>query len=337
MTTLSWRSPWEVSSLDFPSMLPIQEQLKFLLQYAVLAPSTKNTQPWRFSVGMDTVGVFADLTRWQPVADRGRRELYISLGCALENLLVAGEQFGFRHEVRFFPQPNNEELAALVTFRPGSRPSTDRTGPILASITGRRTHHGLYRDEPVAEEVRRHLLDCCAAPGLRVDLINDPAIRFRAVELNLHADEMEFANPQFRKELGYWVGQGVFGTPPLLSRLGGLLLSRVNLGRAIGRRNAAVLSSAPLIGLLSARTDDRTSQVRTGQALERLWLRATRIGIALQPMSQALEIPSLRAELAQIIPEKGWIPQQAFRIGYAMRPGERPRPRRSPDQVPSVL
>jgi nitroreductase len=103
MTTLSGRSPWEVSSQDFPSMLPIQEQLRFLLQYAVLAPSSKNTQPWRFSIGKKTVGVYADLTRWQPVADRGRRELYISLGCALENLLVAGEQFGFSHEVSYFP------------------------------------------------------------------------------------------------------------------------------------------------------------------------------------------------------------------------------------------
>jgi hypothetical protein len=144
---------------------------------------------------------------------------------------------------------------------------------------------------------------------------------------------MEFADPAFRKELGFWVGQGVFGTPRLLSRLSGLLLARVNLGRAIGRRNAALLSSAPLIGLISARTDDRTSQVRTGQALECLWLHATRVGIALQPMSQALEIPWLRAELAGVIPESGWIPEQVFRIGYALGPAEQHTPRRSPDQV----
>ncbi len=333
MTTLSKRSPWEVSLQDFPSALPIQEQLEFLLQYAVLAPSTKNTQPWRFSIGANTVGVFADLTRWQPVADRGRRELYISLGCALENLLVAGEQFGFAHDVSYFPQSANEERAAIVTFLPGGTPSSYRTGIALASITARHTQHGLYRDEPVTEEVRRRLLHSCDALGLRVDLTEDSAIRSRVIELNLHADEMEFADPAFRKELGYWVGRGVFGTPRLLSRLEGFLLSRVNLGRAIGKRNAGVLSSAPLIGLISARTDDRTSQVRTGQALERLWLHATRIGIALQPMSQALEVPSLRAELARVIPESGWIPEQVFRIGYAMHPVERHTPRRSTDQV----
>lgn len=333
MSASSKRHPWEVSLQDFPSALPIQEQLEFLLQYAILAPSTKNTQPWRFSIGENTIGLFADLTRCQPVSDGGRRELYISLGCALENLLVASEQFGFRHEVSYFPQSTNEELAAIVSFHPGGRPSIYRAGITLAGITARHTQHGPYRDEPVTEEVRRRLLHCCGALGLRVDLIDDPAIRSRVVELNLHADEMEFADPAFRKELGYWVGQGVLGTPRLLSRLAGLLVSQVNQGRAIGERNAALLSSAPLIGLISARTDDRTSQVRTGQALERLWLHATRIGIALQPMSQALEIPSLRAELARVIPESGWIPEQVFRIGYPIPPAEQHTPRRSTDQV----
>jgi Nitroreductase family len=335
MTTLSQCPPWKVLPEDFPADFPIQEQLKYLLQYAVLAPSTKNTQPWRFSIGENTIGVFADLTRSQPVADCGRRELYISLGCALENLLVASEQFAFRHEVTYFPQSTNDELAAIVNFHQGGRPSIYRAGITLASIIARHTERGSYREEPVTKEVRDRLLHSCDTPGLRVDLTDDPRIRSRVVELNLHADEMEFADPAFRQELGYWVGQGVFstGTPRLLSRLTGLLLSRVNLGRAIGKRNAALLSGAPLVGLISARTDDRTSQVRTGQALERLWLHATRIGIALQPMSQALEVPSLRAELARVIPESGWIPEQVFRIGYPIRPPEQHTPRRSLDQV----
>jgi nitroreductase len=333
MSTLSKRPLWEVSLQDFPSALPIQEQLEFLLRYAILAPSTKNTQPWRFSIGADRVGIFADLTRWQPVADRGRRELYISLGCALENLIVAAEQFGFSHEVSYFPQPTNDELAAVVTLHPGGGTSVCRTGMVLGSITARHTQHGCYRDEPVAEEARRRLLHCCSDLGVRVDLTDDPSVRSRVVALNLHADEMEFSDPAFRKELGYWVGQGVFGSPRLLSWFGRLLLTHVNVGSAIGKRNAAMLASAALIGLISARTDDRTSQVRAGQALERVWLHATRLGIGLQPMSQALEIPWLRAELARVIPERDWIPEQVFRIGYPVRPAEQHTPRRSLDQV----
>jgi nitroreductase len=314
-------------------MYPIQLQLKYLLRFAILAPSTKNTQPWRFSVGENTVGVFADLTRWQPVSDSERRELYISLGCALENLLVAAEQFGFRCEVRYFPQPSNEELAATVTFVRSGDPSGTPARNLLHSIIARHTERGAYQDEPIAEEVRSRLLDCGHVPGLRVDLTDDPVVRSRVVDLNLHADEMEFADPRYRRELGYWVGEGVFGTPRLLARPLGFVVRRLNLGQLVGNRNAAVLTSAPLIGMISARKDDRISQVKAGQTLERLWLHATRRGIAVQPMSQALEIPALRAELARVIPEPGWIPEQVFRIGYPAFPDPKHTPRRSLDQV----
>jgi nitroreductase len=326
-------SAWEVLPSHFPAMFPRQEQLKFLLQYAILAPSSKNTQPWRFSIGENTIGLFADLTRWQTVADASRRELYISLGCALENLLVAAEQFGFRHEVHYFPHRGTEELAATIAVSPGGTPSVHRTVITLDTITNRHTRHGSYSNRPVTTESRGRLLRCCGDLPVRIDLTDDPTVRSRVVELNLHADEMEFADPAYRKELGHWVGQGVFGTPPLLSRLGELVLNRVNVGGMIGKRNAAVLSSAPLVGLISAPADDRISQVRTGQALERVWLHATAMGIALQPMSQTLEIPSLRGELTRLIPETGWIPQQMFRIGYPPRHALQHTPRRLVDDV----
>jgi len=333
MTASSTRPPWEVSRQDFPSALPIQEQLEFLLQYAILAPSTKNTQPWRFSIGEDTVGLFADLTRWQPVSDRGRRELYISMGCALENLVVASEQFGFGSSVTYFPEPHNEELVATVTLRPGGTPGRCRTGISLATIAERRTQHGMYRQTPIDHEVRRRLLSCCADQALRVDLTEDRSIRHRVVELNLHADEMDFGNPDFRKELGYWISKGGLAGSRLLSRLAGLVVPHVDVGRVISRRNAALLASAPLVGLISARRDDRVSQVKTGQVLERLWLLATRLAIGLQPMSQALEIPSLRTGLARVFPEPGWIPEQLFRLGYPLCPEKGHTPRRPVSEV----
>jgi len=105
---------WQIHEQDFPGAFPIETQLRFLLGYAILAPSTRNTQPWRFAVEVNTVHLFADSRRGQPVSDPDGRELYISLGCALENLLVAAEYFGFRHEVRYFPERGNAKLAASV-------------------------------------------------------------------------------------------------------------------------------------------------------------------------------------------------------------------------------
>src|ERR1051326_2408409 len=40
---------WSVCETDFPARASLAEQFAFLLNYAVLAPSSHNTQPWCFS------------------------------------------------------------------------------------------------------------------------------------------------------------------------------------------------------------------------------------------------------------------------------------------------
>ena len=84
---------WDVKETDFPFEGSLFEQLKFLLRYAVLAPSGPNTQPWKFSIKDDEISVIADFTRSLPSVDTNDRTLYISHGCVLANLLVAAEHF----------------------------------------------------------------------------------------------------------------------------------------------------------------------------------------------------------------------------------------------------
>ena len=71
---------WDVSHSDFPANSSQQDRLSFLLRYAILAPSSHNSQPWKFNVTKDEILVFADKSRWLQVADADQRELYLSLG-----------------------------------------------------------------------------------------------------------------------------------------------------------------------------------------------------------------------------------------------------------------
>ena len=110
-------SAWNVDEYDFPRQGTLEEKLKFLLNYAVLAPSLHNSQPWKFTVHAAEIRVHADLTRQLRVADPDARELYISVGCALENLLTAATYFGLSASVAYFPDPKNELWVATVTFK----------------------------------------------------------------------------------------------------------------------------------------------------------------------------------------------------------------------------
>ena len=69
--------PWKVSERDFPATGPIEAQLRFLLNYAILAPSKHNTQPWLFHVDQKSVELYADRTRVLSLVDANGRELII--------------------------------------------------------------------------------------------------------------------------------------------------------------------------------------------------------------------------------------------------------------------
>jgi nitroreductase len=323
---------WEVSEQDFPAAASIETQLRFLLRYAILAPSTKNSQPWVFSIRGSRVHLLADLRRGQPIGDPGNRELYISLGCALENLLVAAEHFGFRHGISYFPEPGNEELAATVVFAPGGVPSHARAGATLSAITRRHNDNSVFRPAPVPEQLRLRLLACCVEPDLRVYLTDDRHFRRWIEALTLEADRVEFANPAFRKELGYWIGQGVFGAPPVVRRLERMAVSRLDLGVPVANQDQAIVESAALLGLVIAESDSHLEHIRAGQLFERLWLTATAMGVSVHPMSQTMRRSELRSAVGELIPSPGWIPQHLFRVGFSSR-AEEHTPRRPLDDV----
>jgi nitroreductase len=318
MTVLT-KDVWEVSERDFPKASSIEAQLRFLLGYAILAPSTKNSQPWAFSVQGNRVYIIADLGRTQPIADHGRRELYISLGCALENLLVAAEHFGFRYGVTYFPVQGHQELVATVSFGVGGVPSHARAGATLAAILRRHNDNSVFRPAAVPEQLRLRLMACCVEPDLRIHLTDDRHFRDWIDALTSEADRVEFANPAFRKELGYWIGQGVFGAPPLVARLERMAVSRIDLGEPVAQQDHAIVESAALLGLVCANGDSHLVHVRAGQLFERLWLTATAMGVSVHPMSQTMRRPELRAAVGELLPTTGWIPQHLFRVGYSSR------------------
>jgi hypothetical protein len=124
----------------------------------------------------------------------------------------------------------------------------------------------------------------------------------------------------------------VFGTSWLMSKLGQLAVSHLDMGRSQAKKDSAVVMSAPVLGIISSQNDDRLSQVQVGQVYERLCLLAASMGIWTQPMSQIVQVPELKQEVAKLIPAKGVTPQHPFRLGYAL-PEKKRTPRRPLDEV----
>lgn len=320
-------NPWQIDAADYPSNGSLVDRIQFLIGYAILAPSSHNTEPWKFRLRDHRLDVLLDYTRWLRVADDDQRELHISVGCAIENLLIAAHHFGLDYQCLLSPEANDPSIAASIIFQKQAPPVSRQPSVLFDMIPVRHTNHQRYEDRAIPDEILQQLHATCIEDDIKLHLTNDSEIKQQVDRLVVRGDAIEFADPAFREELGYWIGQGVFGTGWLMSKIGKLAVSYIDMGKSQAKRDSDILMSSPILGLISSQTDDRKSQIRVGQVYQRLSLLAASHGTWCQPMSQIVQVPELKAEVASLIPESGLIPQHPFRMGYAPAE-ERHTPRR---------
>ncbi|MFD1686275.1 Acg family FMN-binding oxidoreductase [Halobellus litoreus] len=309
------RSVWELDSNDYPASAAIDEKIRFLLRYAILAPSSHNSQPWRFRVSGNEVDIGTDESRWLDAADPTKRELYISVGCAIENLCVAAEHFEVEPRVEYHGETDTDTVAT-VTLHDDSEPSTHRPSELFDAITERSTSHDLFDDRTLDTAVRDELGAVVAEDDVTLHLVDEPAVKQSMSELQAEGDRRLMDDPEYRTELGHWIGLGALGSSWLVARIGQAVVTHLDLGDREAAKNSKLIESAPLVAVLTTESDDPMTQVKVGQVFERLALLATTAGVAVHPMSQTLERPELRTRLQGLLDSTAGVPQHLFRMGY---------------------
>lgn len=313
---LSRLEPWNVDEHHYPVDAPATEQFQFLLRYAILAPSVHNTQPWTFDVTQSEIRVFANIAAWLEVADRDQRDLYVSIGCAIENLLIAAAHFGWKSEVKYAPEPNNSLLVAAVKLTKQADAPPGGNADLFKAIVRRHTDHGSYDPEPVADSFLHALHTVVTEPELSCSFISDVNILSRLTDLMIKADATQFANSNYVAELEHWMSQGVFSTAWLLKKLSRLAIKVLQSEGAFGQNYWIILKDAPVVGAICSSVDDMSTRLESGRVFERLFLKATAVGLSLEPITHVLQVPDTRKEVAEIFDACGKYPQVVFRLGF---------------------
>lgn len=221
------------------------------------------------------------------------------------------------HQVTYFPEPANEELVATVKLKPQGQPTPFRNPALFEAILNRQTNRKVYEKRPIPQDDLQYLQNCCVEGGIWLHMTDDLETKRKVDELIIRSDATQFSDPAFREELGYWIGQGVFGAPWLIAKIGQLAVTYTNMTKGQAKKDSEVLMSAPILAAISSEVNDRESQVKVGQVFERVCLVATTLGIRVHPMSQILEISEQKDEVAKLIPKPDVVPQHTFRLGYA--------------------
>lgn len=331
-------SAWDIKETEYPDLGETWEKLSFCLNYAILAPSSHNSQPWRFKLGLEEVKLYADRTRGLPVVDPEDRQLVMSCGAALYNLRLAIRHFGHLDDTYLFPDGTVRDLLALVQIgRPGRAAVEEHA--MFAEITSRRTNRQQFESREVPCEILANLHRQAATEGADLLFISEPEARDRLVALICEGDCVQMSNPSFRRELAAWIHPArsatrdgipgyAYGLSELLdftTPMYASVLRTFDLGNGIAARDRKLADGSPVLAVLTTEADTQAAWLSAGQALERVLLSAAAQGISASFLNQPIEVASLRPKLCEAQSLPGF-PQIILRLGYGQP--IKPTPRR---------
>ena len=318
---------------------------------AVLAASPHNTQPWLFHITADAIDVHVDPSRNLGSIDPVRREQYVGLGCAVENLTLACLARGLGPTVALLPDGPGASRVARLTLTPG--PS--RTDRLYEAIGRRHSNRAAYEQGSLSPARLAGLVDGTDLPGVTVHWVSEAGPKTALGQLLVDAAAALTADPQQSQDtFAWWRGSkdavqahrdgatlDAQGLSPLMLSLAKLMpASSRSAGDAFWVEQTKTVHTATAAAygvLVGADPDDRATQLRAGRLLERIHLTATDQGLALQPMNQitermdrerALGAPAtFGPRFAALLPGAAR-PLVMFRIGRPTQDG-RPSPRQA--------
>jgi hypothetical protein len=235
---------------------------------ATYAMSVHDTQPWHFDLHGGELTLLADPSRQLYVGDPARRQLTMSVGCALFNVRVALAAAGVSAQITRVPDPSRSTLLARVVAT-GRSHTVDPIADYDSIIEDRQTDRELA-DEPVPAAVVTGLVGVAAEEGAILLPVERADEHDAVVGLSRRANEIQLLDPAYRAELRAWSS-----APPA----------------------EAAPSAKQCLLLLGTRQDDLPSWLRAGEALERVLLEVAKAGYAASPLTQVVEVASTRMAL----------------------------------------
>jgi nitroreductase len=294
-----------------------------LIQSAILAPSSHNTQPWLFRLRDGGIDLRADRTRALPVNDPDDRELTISCGCALFNLRVAAAHASVPLQIRLLPSRDDADLLAAVDMAPSGSVPADLAQQ-WAAIARRHTYRKAFTERAVTQAAVAALTQAAAQEHSWLQCIEGDATRHELATLAAEGDAAQWANPSWRRELAQWMhprrrGDGL-SLPGLAVPVAQIVVRTFDMGHGVGAKDHQLADASPLLAVLGTLGDDPEHWLVAGQALQRVLLTACGLGIQASYLNQPVQVHILRPKLQHLLGHSGF-PQVVLRLGY---PGEPP-------------
>ncbi len=292
-----------------------------LVRCATLAPSSHNTQCWKFALEEKAITILPDLSRRCPAVDPDDHHVFVSLGCATENLVQAALAHGLMAETSFD--------ATLDAVRVTLAPAPAQASPLFDAIHARQCTRGDYDGKPLSREELGLLETAGTSSAVRMLLLTERTAMENALEYVVEANTAQMADAAFVKELKSWIRfngpdavrtrDGLFsaasGTPSIPTWVGELAFGWLFRPKGENDKYARQIRSSAGIAVFIGRAADKSHWVEVGRCYERFALQATALGIRNAFLNQPVEVQSVRPQFASAFGLTGQRPDLVVRFG----------------------
>lgn len=311
------------------------EVVERLVDLACLAPSVHNTQPWRWRYDDARLVLEADLDRRLPAEDPRGRNLTLSCGAALHHLEFAARAMGWETDVLLLPTDRDPAVLAEVLVRRVHHRAAVRSE--LDLLRTRCTDRRRFTAWPVPDSQLLELCRLAERWGTHAEAVTGDAARIRLELMASRALTFLEIDGRRMMEQERWIDRaGPDGIPlDLLPEDPEPLQARSRFRPGLLEDTRMVIHGGDRVVAIGGPSDDVGGWLRSGRAMSAVWLEATRSGMSVIPMSQPMEVESIRHEIARTVLHDVPEPHILLRVGWQAigRSGLPRTPRRALHEV----
>lgn len=200
MKTLKWLI---MATTIFTANTSIADQPAYadLIRAAIQAPSGHNSQPWKFCIDSSSIEIMPDFTKALQVVDANHRELYISLGCAVENLCLAAKEKGY------YPRPTiTQKDDTTYSIRVELTEEQVQKDPLFQAIDTRQTNRSEYNSRMIDPDTISIIQQVSCQEGTHFSIYPRKSETYNTLsEYIYRGNTIQMQDKAFKKELLSWI------------------------------------------------------------------------------------------------------------------------------------
>lgn len=304
-----------------------QKILQELIESGIKAPSSHNTQPWLFKLKENEVQIHPDFKRALPIVDGDHHELYISLGCAAENIIIAAREKGISTNLELFVNSEGKEFIIIYLQESNTTGNEDE---LFSFITRRQVTRNEYSQKKIPQEYLKKLKKSFDFPGIKLLIFSEKKEIDGINNFIKKAIEKQYKDKEFLNELVDWIRfskskakksrDGVWiksmGIPNIGSFLGNFVFKYLLPANFHVNRWSKLVKSSSALAIFVATKNDTKHWVSLGRAFQRFRLTATKLNIKHTHMNMPCEELEIRKKMAKYL-NLDSEPLLLLRIGYS--------------------